>query len=75
MSERERERRGREENTSEQRLIVHKSSRSIVSGEPPVALADVVPMDRSNMPIHSLPLPFMLLWVGCGINARLGSFG
>lgn len=29
-----------------QRLIVHKSSRSIVSGEPPAARAGVVPMDR-----------------------------
>lgn len=39
-----------------QRLIVHKSSRSIVSGGPPVARADVVPMDRS-VPGPSTPLP------------------
>lgn len=37
-----------------QRLIVHKSSRSIVSGGPPVARADVVPMDRTGRarPLH-----------------------
>lgn len=39
-----------------QRLIVHKSSRSIVSGEPPAARADVVPMDRSPT-CPSTPLP------------------
>lgn len=33
---------------NKQRLIVHKSSRSIVSGEPPAALAHVVPMKRSK---------------------------
>ena len=30
-----------------QQLSAHKSSRSIVSGEPPAARADVVPIDRS----------------------------
>ena len=65
----------REENKNYQRLIVHASSHSIVSGEPPTALADVVPMNRSNMRIHSLPLPFISHWVGCGINASLGSLG
>lgn len=39
---------GREENKNKQRLIVHKSRRSIVSGEPPAALADGVPMKRSK---------------------------
>lgn len=33
---------------NKQRLIVHKSSHSIVSGEPPAALAHVVPMKRSK---------------------------
>lgn len=33
---------------NKQRLIVHKSRRSIVSGEPPAALAHVVPMKRSK---------------------------
>lgn len=47
----EREREGGEENR--ERLIVHKSSHSIVSGEPPAALADVVPMKRSK---HAHPL-------------------
>lgn len=36
------------ENKNTQRLIVHKSRRSIVSGEPPAALADGVPMKRSK---------------------------
>lgn len=65
---------GKEENKNKQRLIVHKSSHSIVSGKPPTALADLVPMNRSNMPIHSLPLPFISHWVGCGISASPGSF-
>lgn len=51
----ERKREGGEENKNEQRLIVHKSSHSIVSGEPPAALADVVPMNRSK---HAHPLNF-----------------
>lgn len=52
---REKEGGGGEENKNEQRLIVHKSSHSIVSGEPPAALADVVPMNRSK---HAHPLNF-----------------
>lgn len=39
---------GREKNKNKQRLIVHKSRRSIVSGEPPAALADGVPMKHSK---------------------------
>lgn len=33
---------------NKQRLIVHKIRRSIVSGEPPAALADGIPMKRSK---------------------------
>lgn len=44
-----------------QRLIVHKSSRSIVSGEPP---ADVVPMDRRPTCPSTSTAPSRSLWVG-----------
>lgn len=64
---------GGRENKGLKQLIVHKGSHSIVSGQPPNALADVVPTNRSNMPIHSLPLPSVSHWVGCGIIAVLGS--
>lgn len=64
---------GGRENKGLKRLIVHKGSHSIVSGQPPNALADVVPTNRSNIPIHSLPLPSVSHWVGCGIIAVLGS--
>lgn len=53
----------REENKNLQQLIVHKSSRSIVSGQPPTPLADTVPMNRSNLP-HPLTSPALLLTLG-----------
>lgn len=50
----------RETRQGGQRLIVHKSSRSIVSGEPPAARAGVVPMDRRPT-CPSRPVPSRLL--------------
>lgn len=47
----------REENKNEEQLIVHKSSRSIVSGLPPTALGDVVPMKRSKIPSANFHCP------------------
>lgn len=52
----------------EQRLIVHKSSRSIVSGEPP---ANVVPMDRRPTCPSTSTVPCRSLWVGGVISGPL----
>lgn len=60
----------REQNENEKRLIVRKGSHSIVSGEPPAALADVVPMTRSRVPILSTSTAPPLTLGGI-VNARL----